>query len=90
MPTDIMYITIYVILVAALVYFLKVSPSKKMNLNKKAMIAALKPGDKIMLEAGVYGTITEISENTIILEIGTDNNTLKITVDKEAVKTVLL
>lgn len=84
-----LYVAVYVMLVCALVFFLKVSPSRKKNYNKKKMTECIKQGDYVLLENGIYGCISNINEDSFIIDIAEYGNGMKIKVSKDAVKTVI-
>lgn len=54
-------------------YFLLIRPQKKKDKKVKEMLAALKPGDRVCTIGGIYGTITNIKDDTIELSVGRDN-----------------
>ncbi|MDR3070016.1 MAG: preprotein translocase subunit YajC [Propionibacteriaceae bacterium] len=63
-----------VILVAVIVggYFLMYRPNKKRQDAAKAAMAALGPGSRVMTVGGIIGTIVELGEKTLILEVNPD------------------
>lgn len=54
-------------------YFLLIRPQKKKDKKVKDMLAALKTGDRVCTIGGIYGTITNIKDDTIELSVGRDN-----------------
>lgn len=52
----------------AVLYFLMIRPQQKRVKNEKQFEAALKVGDKIVTKSGLHGRISELHENTIIIE----------------------
>ena len=63
-------------------YFFMIRPQQKQQKKLKAMREALKKGDKVVTNGGIYGTVAEIKEKTLLIEI--DSN-VKIKVDKNSV-----
>ncbi|MFH1513185.1 MAG: preprotein translocase subunit YajC [Bacillota bacterium] len=61
------------VLMFAVFYFLLIRPQRKKDKKVKSMLAALKVGDRISTIGGIYGTITEIKDQTIELTVGRDN-----------------
>ncbi len=53
--------------------FLLIRPQKKKDKKVKEMLAALKAGDRVCTIGGIYGTITNIKDDTIELSVGRDN-----------------
>ncbi len=69
---------------AIAVWFLIIRPQQKQEKARKAMIEALKKGDKVVTTGGLHGTIHEIQENTVIVDLGPVN----LTVSRSAVTQV--
>jgi preprotein translocase subunit YajC len=57
------------LLMFGIIYFLIIRPQQKQQKQHKAMISALKKGDKIVTNSGIFGTITGMTEATLTLEI---------------------
>ena len=64
-----------------IMYFIMIRPQRKKEKELKAQIAAMKVGDKVVTIGGIYGTVCEIKENNVLIEV--DNN-VKIRVSKQA------
>ena len=58
-------------------YFLLIRPQSKRAKEHKAMVSALSKGDEIISQGGVYGKITEVSEDYLQVEIA-DNVEVKL------------
>ena len=58
------------VLLIAVFYFLLIRPQRKKDKKVKAMLDALKPGDRVTTIGGIYGTIVSIKDDTITLAIG--------------------
>lgn len=67
-------------------YFFLIRPQKKQEKETKKMLEALKKGDKIVTIGGVYGTISSVKDNTVVIKV--DENT-KIEFSKTAVSRVV-
>ena len=61
------------VLMFAVFYFLLIRPQRKKDKKVKSMLAALKQGDRISTIGGIFGTITDIKDDTIELTVGKDN-----------------
>ena len=59
-----------------------IRPQTKRQKEHQNMLAGLKKGDKVVTSAGIHGTITEIDDKTIVLQIA--ENT-KIKIEKHAI-----
>ncbi len=62
-----------ILLMVLLMYFLMIRPERKRRKKEKAMLDALKRGDRICTIGGIYGTIADIKDDTITLTVGRDN-----------------
>ncbi len=63
---------VMIVLMVAVFYFMLIRPQRKKDKQVKAMLAALKPGDRITTIGGIYGTIKSIKDDTITLLVGQD------------------
>ncbi len=61
-----------VLMVAMIVmfYFMLIRPQKKKDKAVKDMLAALKNGDRVCTIGGIYGTISNVRDDTITLLVG--------------------
>ena len=50
-------------------YLLIVKPAKTRQLEAQHTIARLAPGQEVMTTAGIYGTITAVTDETVALEV---------------------
>ena len=75
-----MYVLIFFIF-----YFLLIRPQKKQQDEHKKMVAGLKKNDDVITSGGIYGTIVNVKEHTIILKI--DDN-VKVEVQKNSITTL--
>ncbi len=58
------------VLIFVVFYFLLIRPQQKKQKEHKAMLEALRRGDRILTSGGIMGTITKVqSENELIVEI---------------------
>ena len=69
-------------LIFGVFYFLVIMPAKKQQRKKEQMIAALKKGDKVVTSGGIYGTVSAVEDDTLLLKIA--ENT-KVRVAKSAI-----
>lgn len=58
----------------AFMYFVMMRPRQKEQKRKEAMLAALEVGDTVLTTSGFYGTIIDISGDTVIIEFGSNRN----------------
>ena len=53
-------------------YFLLIRPQQKRMRQQMELMNNLKTGDDIMTSSGIYGTVSEIEEESILLEVAED------------------
>jgi len=58
-----------ILLMFVIIYFLIMRPQQKQQKRHREMIAALKKGDKVVTNAGIFGTITGMTDVTVTLEV---------------------
>jgi len=61
-----------------------IRPQSKQEKQRKAMINQLKKGDKILLNAGIYGTVVQAKEGQDVVTISISSDT-NIKVNRSAV-----
>ena len=74
------------LLVFIVFYFFIIRPQKRREDTRKAMIEAVKKGDRIVTIGGVHGTVTKVDENSVLAQV--DDN-VKLRFDKNAVASVV-
>lgn len=79
---------IMMLILLAAMYFLMIAPQRKQKKQREQMMAALKEGDRIMTQSGVYGTIKKIKEESIRLQID-DQTKTTIELSKNAIAMVV-
>ena len=67
-------------------YFLVFRPQATKQKEHLAMIQALKIGNQVLLDNGIYGKITKVEDNNLMVEIAPD---VKIKVVKVAVAKII-
>ena len=65
---------IYIVVVVAAMYFIMVRPQKKEQKRVAAMMAELAVGDAVLTSSGFYGTLIDITDDTVIVEFGNNKN----------------
>lgn len=79
--TVIMFVAIILIF-----YFLIIRPQKKRDKETKAMLDAMKKGDKVVTIGGIHGTVVTVKEQTVVVKV--DDNT-RIEFTKGAISSVV-
>ena len=73
-----------IVAVIALFYFMLIRPQQKRTKEQKALMSAIKPGDRVMTISGIVGTISHLGEKQAIIEISPG---VEMTVVKGAIST---
>ena len=68
-------------LIFVVMWFFMIRPQRKQQKELQNFRDSLKKGDKVVTVGGIYGTVCEIQEGTVLIEV--DNN-VKIRVSKNA------
>ena len=68
-------------LIFVVMWFFMIRPQKKQQKELQNFRDSLKKGDKVVTIGGIYGTVAEIKEESVLIEV--DNN-VKIRVSKQA------
>ena len=65
---------LWIVILVAFMYFFMIRPQKKEQQQKNAMLQALEIGDTVLTTSGFYGTVIDMSEDTVIIEFGNNKN----------------
>lgn len=60
---------IYLVLIAAVFFFLVVRPQRRQIAAHRALVASLAVGDEVISSGGIYGTIRRLDDTSADLEI---------------------
>jgi preprotein translocase subunit YajC len=60
---------IMMVIVMGIFYVMLILPQQRQRKKTQAMLAALKNGDKVVTSSGIYGTVSGIDGDTVILKI---------------------
>ena len=72
-------------LIILIFYFLIYRPQKKRDKEAKAMLAAMKKGDKVVTIGGIHGTIVTVKDKTVVIKV---DDSARIEFSKEAISSV--
>lgn len=73
---------IMLLLVFVVMWFFMIRPQRKQQKELQTFRDGLKKGDKVVTVGGIYGTVVEVKENSLLLEVDRD---VKIRVAKSSV-----
>ncbi|MGN0278479.1 MAG: preprotein translocase subunit YajC [Lachnospiraceae bacterium] len=75
---------LYIVIIVAFMYFIMIRPQKKEQKRMAAMLAEMAVGDCVLTTSGFYGVVIDITDDTIIVEFGSNKN-CRIPMQKSAV-----
>ncbi len=65
---------VYIIALGALMYFMFIRPSRKQKKEQAALYASMAVGDSVLTTSGFYGVIIDMTDDTVIVEFGSNKN----------------
>ena len=78
---------LWLVILFAFMYFFMIRPQKKEAQKKNAMLSELATGDTVLTTSGFYGTVIDITDDTVIVEFGSNKN-CRIPMQKSAIAAV--
>ena len=77
--------TMWVMLIGIFVimWFFMIRPQRKAQKEQQEFLNAMKTGTKVVTAGGIYGTVVEVKENVLIVEI---DNGVRIKINKASVQ----
>ncbi len=82
-PTWVTFLPMVVILV--LMYFVLLRPQMKRQKEHEKLIAAVKTGDRVVAAGGIYGTVTNLKDQVLVLKVA---DGVKIEVQRSTITSV--
>jgi len=74
----------YMVVIMVIMYFIMIKPQKKEKERVESMLKSLEVGDIVLTTSGFYGVIIDISDDTVIVEFGSNKN-CRIVMQKSAI-----
>jgi len=71
-----------IILIFVIFYFLLIRPQKKQQEAHRNMVLGLKKNDEVITSGGMYGTIVNVKDNSVVLRV--DDN-VKVEVQRNSI-----
>ncbi len=65
---------IWVVILVAFMFFFMIRPQRKEQQRKKDMMSQMETGDTVLTTSGFYGTLIDITDDTVIVEFGNNKN----------------
>ena len=78
---------IWLVVLMGIMYFMTIRPQQKEQKRKDAMLSELATGDTVLTSSGFYGTVIDITDDTVIVEFGSNKN-CRIPMQKAAIAAV--
>lgn len=73
---------VMLLLIFGVMWFFMIRPQRKQQKELEKFRSELKRGDKVVTAGGIYGTVDEIKERTILIKVDGD---VKLRVDKSSI-----
>ena len=64
--------TFFIILLMVGLFAIMIIPQRRRDKKIKAMLSAIKQGDRVRTIGGIYGTVSNIKDDVITLSVGPD------------------
>ena len=78
------------VIIFALMWFMFIRPQRKQEQARRGMIASLKKNDRILMNGGLYGVVTNVKDNEDEITIRIDEKSdVKVRVSRNMVATVV-
>ena len=65
---------VYLVFIIAIFYFMAIRPQKKERQKQQELLASVAVGDTILTSSGFYGVIIDMTDDTVIVEFGSNKN----------------
>lgn len=70
----------------AIFYFLLLRPQQKQKQDRERMLTSVKRGDRVVTTSGLHGTVTGLSEHTVVLRVA---DQVKLEFDRTAIARIV-
>ena len=75
---------LYIVFFIAIMYFMMIKPQQKERKKKEELLASVAVGDSVLTTSGFYGVIIDMTDDTVIVEFGSNKN-CRIPMRKDAI-----
>lgn len=65
---------LYIAVIFGFMYFIAIRPQNREKKKQQEMLASIAVGDSILTSSGFYGVIIDMTEDTVIVEFGSNKN----------------
>ena len=77
-------IVMYVVFIGTIFYFMAYRPQRKEKKKQEELFSSLAVGDTVETASGFYGVLIDITDDTVIVEFGSNKN-CRIPMRKDAI-----
>ena len=78
---------LYFVFIIGLMYFIAIRPQQKEKKKMQELMAGVAVGDSVLTSSGFYGVIIDMTDDTVIVEFGSNKN-CRIPMEKSAISKV--
>ncbi len=75
---------VYLVFIIAIFYFMAIRPQNKEKKKQAELMATVAVGDSVLTSSGFYGVIIDMTDDTVIVEFGSNKN-CRIPMRKDAI-----
>ena len=75
---------VYLVVIIAIFYFMAIRPQSKEKKKQAELMATVAVGDSVLTSSGFYGVIIDMTDDTVIVEFGSNKN-CRIPMRKDAI-----
>jgi preprotein translocase subunit YajC len=68
---------VFMVLIVGVFYFLMIRPQQRKQKEHRALLSAVKQGDKVVAAGGIVGTVRRVEDDTLHLQVA-DNVVIKV------------
>lgn len=72
-----MFFPIVMFIAIGFMFFMQIRSQKKKDKERKALLDAVKSGDRVLFSGGIIGVVTNVKEKTLVIRVG-DKNKLEV------------
>ena len=73
-PSSPIFWILYIVLLGGMLYFMAIRPQKKEKQRQQQLLNSVAVGDTILTSSGFYGVIIDMTDDTVIVEFGSNKN----------------
>ncbi|WP_294151284.1 preprotein translocase subunit YajC [uncultured Clostridium sp.] len=75
---------LYFVFIIGLMYFIAIRPQQKEKKKMQELMSGVSVGDSVLTSSGFYGVIIDMTDDTVIVEFGSNKN-CRIPMRKDAI-----